>query len=92
MAAPNTNTVTKAKPKLTFKEWSQTLRAKRLAVIITFMIVPLALLFMFTYYPFVKMIQFSFYDMKYIGERVFVGFNNYKEVFSRAVLRHDILL
>lgn len=29
------------------------------------------------------MIQFSFYDMKYIGAREFVGLDNYKEVFSR---------
>ena len=49
----------------------------------TFMIVPLLLLFTFTYLPFAKMIQFSFYDMKYIGEREFVGLKNYIQVFTR---------
>lgn len=72
------------KRKLTFREWSKTLRAKRLAVIITFLIVPIFLLVLFTYYPFAKMIEFSFYNMKYIGERSFVGLANYREVFSRT--------
>lgn len=50
---------------------------------ITFMIVPITLLLVFTYVPFIKMIGFSFYDMKYIGEREFVGLQNYMEVFTR---------
>ena len=37
-----------------------------------------------TYVPFFKMVQFSFYKMKYIGPRTFVGLKNYKEVFSRS--------
>ncbi len=52
-------------------------------VIVLFMAVPLTLLLTFTYIPFAKMIQFSFYDMKYIGERTFVGFQNYIDVFQR---------
>lgn len=52
-------------------------------VIVLFMAVPLILLLTFTYIPFAKMIQFSFYDMKYIGERTFVGFQNYIDVFQR---------
>ena len=47
------------------------------------MLVPLTLLFVFTYLPFAKMIGFSFYDMKYIGGREFVGLENYLEVFTR---------
>jgi len=47
------------------------------------MFVPLALLTVFTYIPFGKMVGFSFYDMKYIGDREFVGMQNYAEVFSR---------
>lgn len=74
----------KRKHKLTFKEWTQTLRAKRLAVIVTFLIVPVFLLVLFTYYPFYKMIEFSFYDMKYIGARTFVGWRNYMDVFARS--------
>ena len=40
---------------------------QRVLVIVLFMAVPLILLLTFTYIPFAKMIQFSFYDMKYIG-------------------------
>jgi ABC-type sugar transport systems, permease components len=47
------------------------------------MFVPLALLTVFTYIPFGKMVGFSFYDMKYIGDKEFVGLKNYAEVFSR---------
>ena len=62
--------------------WSSMKNQQRVVTAV-FMLVPLALLFMFTYLPFFKMIQFSFYDMKYIGERKFVGLRNYKDVFTR---------
>ena len=52
-------------------------------VIVLFMLIPLLLLLTFTYIPFAKMFQFSFYDMKYIGERTFVGIQNYIDVFQR---------
>ena len=52
-------------------------------VIVTFMFIPLLLLVLFTYLPFFKMVQFSFYDMKYIGARKYVGLNNYMQVFKR---------
>ncbi|HCW52741.1 MAG TPA: sugar ABC transporter permease [Clostridium sp.] len=55
---------------------------KRL-VIVSFMLIPLILLFTFTYLPFFKMMQFSFYDMKYIGPRQWVGLRNYVDVFQR---------
>ena len=47
------------------------------------MLVPLTLLTVITYIPFAKMVGFSFYDMKYIGDREFVGLKNYAEVFTR---------
>ena len=50
---------------------------------VTFMFVPLLLLIVFTYLPFAKMMQFSFYDMAYLGDREFVGLENYIEVFTR---------
>ena len=53
-------------------------------VIAVFMFVPLLLLLVFTYVPFFKMVQFSFYKMKYIGPRTFVGLKNYVDVFSRG--------
>lgn len=66
-----------------FIKWLQTGRINRRLVIVTFMLVPMLLLIVFTYIPFLKMIQFSFYDMKYIGERTWVGLQNYIEVFTR---------
>lgn len=56
---------------------------QKIAVCITFMFIPLLLLFVFTYLPFFKMFQFSFYDMKYIGKREYIGLRNYIEVFQR---------
>lgn len=35
------------------------------------------------YLPFGEMVTYSFYKMKYIGERTFVGLNNYKDLFTR---------
>ena len=64
-------------------KWMGQEKVNRKLVMITFMLVPLLLLFTFTYLPFAKMIQFSFYDMKYIGAREFVGLKNYIEVFTR---------
>ena len=64
---------------------------KRL-VVITFMFVPLLLLMVFTYIPFAEMIGFSFYDMKYIGEKTFVGLDNYKEVFQRTEIFKSLLV
>ncbi|MDD5930754.1 MAG: sugar ABC transporter permease [Spirochaetales bacterium] len=53
------------------------------AVILAFIIIPLLLLFTFTYLPFGEMVTYSFYKMKYIGERTFVGLKNYKDLFTR---------
>lgn len=66
-----------------FVQWIQKGKVNRWLVIITFMMIPLLLLLVFTYVPFVKMIGFSFYDMKYIGRREFVGIQNYIDVFTR---------
>ena len=66
-----------------FVEWIKSGKVNQRLVIITFMLVPLTLLIVFTYIPFGKMIGFSFYDMKYIGDRKFVGLKNYLEVFTR---------
>ncbi len=53
-------------------------------IIGAFIIIPLILLFVFTYLPFAEMVGFSFYDMKYTGSRTFVGLRNYKDVFTRS--------
>lgn len=52
-------------------------------IIAAFIVIPLLLLFTFTYLPFGEMVGFSFYDMKYIGKRTFVGLRNYIDVFTR---------
>ncbi len=71
------------KQKNGFIRWIQSGKVNRNLCIFTFMLVPMTLLIVFTYIPFGKMVQFSFYDMKYIGEREFVGLENFFEVFTR---------
>ena len=73
----------KEKGNFNFLKWIKSAKVNKVLCIITFMLVPLTLLFVFTYLPFAKMIGFSFYDMKYIGGREFVGLENYLEVFTR---------
>ena len=73
----------KEKGNFNFLKWIKSAKVNKVLCIITFMLVPLTLLFVFTYLPFAKMIGFSFYDMKYIGDREFVGIENYLEVFTR---------
>ncbi|MBQ9324305.1 MAG: sugar ABC transporter permease [Clostridia bacterium] len=57
---------------------------QKAAVITLFAIVPLFLLILFTYIPFVKMIQFSFYNMSYTKNKGYVGLDNYLRVFSKS--------
>ena len=66
-----------------WKRWRRGSGGQKTLVGITFLLAPLILLFIFTYLPFFKMFQFSFFDMKYIGKRIYVGFENYIDVFSR---------
>ncbi len=73
-----------AKSEKTFAETFRSRKVQRLLVIFTFMLVPMALLIIFTYVPFGKMVQFSFYQMKYSGPRKFVGLKNYIDVFQRS--------
>lgn len=75
-----------------FSKWAKSRKGQRLFVIIVFMAVPLTLLMLFTYIPFLEMFKFSFYNMKYSGTRTFVGLNNYKEVFSREDCFKSLLL
>lgn len=72
-----------AKKSFHLLKWLQTGKVNKRLCMITFMLMPLLLLLVFTYIPFGKMIQFSFYDMKYLGDREFVGLQNYAEVFTR---------
>ena len=69
--------------KRTFLEWARSRDGQKVFVMIAFMVIPLVLLFTFTYLPFAEMFGFSFYKMKYLGERKFVGLKNYIKVFER---------
>ena len=69
---------------MTFIQKCKTMRGQQIICTITFLIVPLLLLFTFTYLPFFKMVQFSFYDRDYLRVRSFVGLRNYLDVFSRS--------
>ncbi len=71
------------KNKRTFGEWARSRDGQKVFVMVAFMIIPLLLLFVFTYLPFGEMFGFSFYNMKYVGARKFVGLKNYIKVFQR---------
>lgn len=71
------------KSQSSLKKWFSSSKVQKRLVIIAFMIVPLTLLIVFTYIPFAEMVNFSFYNMKYIGARKFVGLKNYIKVFER---------
>lgn len=71
------------KKKRTFREWARSRDGQKVFVMLAFLSVPLVLLFVFTYLPFAEMFGFSFYNMKYIGARKFVGLRNYMKVFQR---------
>lgn len=61
----------------------RSIRGQQILVTVVFMVIPIALLITFTYLPLFKMAQFSFYNMKYIGTRTYIGFQNYIDVFTR---------
>ena len=69
--------------KKTFGEWLRSRKGQQAVIMIAFMTIPLLLLFTFTYFPFAEMVNFSFYKMKYVGKREFVGLKNYIDVFTR---------
>jgi len=75
-----------AKAKTPMRLGSVKLKTQRKIVGIIFCITPLLLLFVFTYLPFGEMVRYSFYDMKYIGERKFVGLENFVKVFHNKKL------
>lgn len=72
------------KERRTFKEWFTSRKVQKWLIITCFLIIPLILLLVFTYIPFAEMFKFSFYDMKYVGARKFVGLKNYRKVFTRS--------
>ncbi|MBR2854906.1 MAG: sugar ABC transporter permease [Clostridia bacterium] len=65
---------------------------QKVAVIVLFAAVPLFLLILFTYIPFGKMIQFSFYNMSYTKNKGFVGLDNYLKIFTKSEYVDAMLL
>lgn len=66
-----------------FVKWISSGKVNRRLCIFTFMLVPVTLLIVFTFIPFLNMVKFSFFDMKYLGDREFIGLKNYIDVFTR---------
>lgn len=60
-------------------KWLRSRKGQQAIIIVLFMIVPVTLLLLFTYYPFAEMFKFSFYKMKYVGTRTFVGLKTTKK-------------
>ncbi|SET88164.1 carbohydrate ABC transporter permease [Paenibacillus sp. NFR01] len=58
-------------------------KKQKIIIIISFLLIPLALLATFTYYPALKLIYFSFTNWDgYNPEKPWVGLANYREVFA----------
>lgn len=79
----SSQTAEKPKKPFNFHKWVKSRKGQQAIIIMLFMLVPLALLILFTYYPFAEMFKFSFYKMKYVGAREYVGLKNYIDVFKR---------
>ena len=75
----------KKKP-FSLAKWAKSREGQKVLIVLAFSIIPLLLLFVFTYLPFGEMVKFSFYKMKYttpVDKRQFVGWKNYLDVFRR---------
>lgn len=71
---------------MTFKKWLIKPKTQKTLIIFTFGILPIFMLILFTYYPFAKMVEFSFYNMSYTKNRGFYGIKNYLDVFNKPEL------
>ena len=59
-------------------------KTQRLLILFGFLTIPLILLLLFSYYPAVSLLYFSFTDWSGVGWNMnWVGFENYKEIFTR---------
>lgn len=77
---------TKQKKPFSLGKWAKSREGQKVLIVLAFSIIPLLLLFIFTYLPFGEMVKFSFYKMKYttpVDKRQFVGWKNYLDVFRR---------
>lgn len=89
MAAATAN---QSRKPFNFAKWAKSRKGQQALIIIGFSIIPLVLLFTFTYYPFAEMAKFSFYDRNYTKVRGFVGLKNYIDVFNRPDIFKSLFL
>lgn len=85
MAVASAKCEVKKTKKKSLLKWAKSRKGQQTLIILAFMIIPLTLLFVFTYLPFGEMAKFSFFKMKYStppDKRVFVGWDNYIQVFK----------
>ncbi|MDR1538841.1 MAG: sugar ABC transporter permease [Clostridiales bacterium] len=82
----------RVKRRRAFRQRLVSQRSQQLFTVFVFLLIPLTLLGVFTYFPFAKMAQFSLYDMRYIGKRTFVGLRNYLDIFTREELFRTLRL
>lgn len=62
-------------------------KTQKIILIVTFLFIPVALLFTFSYLPLFNMLRYSFNEWNgYSKTMKFVGMNNYKELFTRPEL------
>lgn len=85
-------TAGQTKKPFNFLKWAKSRKGQQTLIIIGFSIIPLILLFTFTYYPFVEMAKFSFYDRNYTRVKGFVGLKNYVDVFNRPDIFKSLFL
>lgn len=81
-----TTAAKKEKQPFQLKAWVKSRKGQQVLICLAFTIIPLLLLLIFTYLPFAEMVRFSFFKMKYTTRpenRVFVGWQNYIDVFRR---------
>ncbi|RTE11213.1 carbohydrate ABC transporter permease [Paenibacillus whitsoniae] len=69
-------------------------RTQRTVILVSFLTVPLILLGMFSYYPAVHLVYYSFLQWDGLTDKTFVGLRNYKEIVTNAeyfgVLRNNL--
>lgn len=87
-----TSTPAAVQPKRSLRSVLYSGKFQRGLVIASFLLIPMLLLAVFTYIPFLKMVQFSFYNRTYLDEGTFVGIKNYIEVFKRSEIFGSLIV
>ena len=76
----------------TLRSWFSKPKVQKWCVILTFSMIPVLMLLIFTYIPFGRMVEFSLYDRSYTKVRGFVGLKNYLRIFTKDDYFKAILL